>query len=168
MAAGRTQAARRTATAVAATPEWSLITALLPPPISAGIYSNDILWNASLVGSFKTEPGPGVKDCYTLIKRSAATHGEHPAVAERKVLECTEEKGFEKLLLGPYTDTNYADYFSRIEAFGSGLQRLAELAPKEHVVRARPIPTPASPATLAPASPLLYSTPLASPPVLPS
>jgi len=99
-----------------------------------GVYKDGILWNAQGVGKFKSSPADGVTDCYTLIKDSAARHSSHPAVSERPVLERRTVEGMEKLRLGPYRSTTFSEYIKRVDAFGSGLQRLANLSPKDTVV----------------------------------
>eukprot|EP00962_Isochrysis_galbana_P027294 scaffold8571_cov118-Isochrysis_galbana.AAC.2 len=117
-----------------------------------GLYTSDgLLFNAHAVGIDKllSEPAPGVNNCYTVIKHSASKHGDLPAVSERSVQERKLVDGMEKLLMGPYSTTTFSDYLRRIDAFGSGLHRLAGLQSKDTVVRFTAL-LHAPPATSAP------------------
>jgi hypothetical protein len=110
-----------------------------------GVFTPEgILFNATAVGIDKLlrDPAPGVKDCYTVIKHSASKHGDLPAVSERSVKERKLVDGMEKLVMGPYRTTTFSDFLERIDAFGSGLHRLAELQPKDTVVRCQPCSMP--------------------------
>mmetsp|Transcript_15380 Transcript_15380/g.38770 ORF Transcript_15380/g.38770 Transcript_15380/m.38770 type:complete len:685 (+) Transcript_15380:438-2492(+) len=97
----------------------------MPDSYGGVVDSNGVLWKATSVGKFAETPEPGVTTIWEAMTTAAKAHGDKPACGAREVIkremEAVGEKSLEKLTLGPYSWLTYAEFFARIEAFGSAL-----------------------------------------------
>ena len=100
----------------------------------AGTVDKDgVLWKSTSVGKLLA-PLPGQDNAWASISAACKKFTGSPAVGERAVLEHQKVDGFDKYVMGDFSFITYGEYFARIEAVGSGMARLPELAPGQRVI----------------------------------
>ena len=94
---------------------------------------NGVLWHHASIGKF-VEPAPGMETLWSSIKGAAEKHATRLAVGERAVVHRQLVNGLEKVVMGKYSFSTYAEYITRINNLGSGLATLPELSKGSTVI----------------------------------
>jgi len=94
---------------------------------------NGVLWHNASVGKF-VSIAPGMETLWSCIKGAAEKHATRNAVGERAVVHRQMVNGMEKVVMGTYSYTTYAQYMTRINNLGSGLATLPELSKGSTVI----------------------------------
>ena len=89
-----------------------------------GVIDDDgTMWHEAVVpGEFKTSLDKASDTCYATLVEAVKKFGPKECVGSRQVLTREkDEKGFEKVTLGPYSYLTYDQYYARVKNVGSGL-----------------------------------------------